>query len=87
MTSHKVNYSRRSIMLKVAVEAPAIRASETDDLENSSWPSKTAFFGNFPAFSDDGRPWKDDDQNMDLMALVVLNDFPAEVCRPHKFNI
>jgi hypothetical protein len=79
MTSKKVDFSRRSIMLNVAAEASNVRASQTDDLENSSWPSKTAFFGNFPAFSDDGRPWKDDDQNKDLMALVVLDDFPAEV--------
>jgi hypothetical protein len=56
MFSEKVDYSRRSIMLKVAAEAPAVRASETDDLENSSWPFKHAFFGNFPAVSNDGRP-------------------------------
>ena len=84
MTSHKVDYSRCSIMLQVAAEAPAIRASETDRLKNSSWPSKTAFLGNFPAFSKDGRPWRDDDQNMDPMALVVLDDFSAEICRIDK---
>lgn len=84
MSSEKVDYSRRSIMLKVAAEAPAFRASETDDVENCSWPSKHAFFGNFPAFSDDGRPWEDDDQFIDVMALVVLDDFPAELCRPKR---
>ena len=87
MSSEKVDYSRRTIMLKAAAEAPAVRASQTDKLENSSWTSKTAFFSNFPAFSDDGRPWKDDDQEMDLMALVVLDDFPSEVCMPCKLNI
>jgi len=71
-------------MLKVAAEAPAILASETDRLENSFWPSKTVFFHDYPAFSNDGRPWKDDDQHIDLMALFVVDDFPAEVCVPEK---
>jgi len=79
MSSSKVDYSRRPQMLKVAAEAPAILASKTDSLENSSWPSKTVFFQDYPAFIDDGRPWKDDDRNIDVMALVVIDDFPAEV--------
>lgn len=86
MSSENVDYSRRSIMLKAAAEAPAVRASQTDKPENSSWTSKTAFFSNFPAFSDDGRPWKDDDQVMDLMALVVVDDFPAEACTPCRLE-
>lgn len=87
MSSEKVDYSRRSIMLKAAADAPAVRASQTEYLENSPWSTKTAFFENFPAFSDDGRPWNDDDQLLDLMALVVLDEFPIEVCRPDKLNI
>ncbi|KAM0709727.1 hypothetical protein Q7P35_003767 [Cladosporium inversicolor] len=86
MSSERVDYRRRSIMLKAAAEAPAVRASQTDKPENSSWTSKTAFFSNFPAFSDDGRPWKDDDQVMDLMALVVVDDFPAEACTPCRLE-
>ena len=80
MTSERVDCSRRPNMLKVAAEAPAILASQTDRLENSFWPSKTVFFQDYPAFSNDGRSWKGDDQNIDLMALVVVDDFPAEVC-------
>lgn len=54
MASHKVSYSRRPQMLRVAAEAPAILAPETDRLENSSWPSKTVFFHDYPASSNDG---------------------------------
>jgi hypothetical protein len=36
------------------------------------------FLENVPYFSP-GQSWEGDDKSVDLMALVVLDDFPAEV--------
>lgn len=79
MTSERLQCGRRSQMLDVIAEAPAILSSSTDQLENSLWPSKTMFLENYPSFGED-LPWKVDDQNIDLMALAVLDDFSPEVC-------
>lgn len=78
MTSERVSLGRRARMLDVAAEARIILSSSTDQLQNSIWPSKTAFLDSYPCFSED-RPWNDDDQNIDLMALIVLDDVPHEV--------
>jgi hypothetical protein len=86
MTSEKADCSRRSYMSRVAAEAPTILASETDHIQNSIWPYKSAFLRDYPTFSNDGRPWKVDDQNIDLMALIVVDDFPVEVCTSHGLD-
>lgn len=83
MTSQRINYGRRSQMLENTAKAPAILASETDHVEDSFWYSKAGFLRDHPYFGA-GRPWKEDDQNIDLMALVVLDDFSAEVRRPDQ---
>ena len=44
------------------------------------------FLDNNPYFSHD-QPWRDDETMVDLMALFVLDDFPAEVRRAEKFNV
>jgi hypothetical protein len=83
MTSQRKEYGRREYMLELAKEAKHILSSETELLEprehiSSFWSSKIEFLENNPFFSHD-QAWQDDEQRIDLMALVVLDDFPAEV--------
>jgi hypothetical protein len=77
MTSTKIEYGRRERMLELAEEAKSILSSETEQLDHPIWRSKTMFLENVPFFSND-QPWTDD-ESVDLMALVVLDDLPAEV--------
>lgn len=65
-------------MLKLAEEAKSILSSETEQLDHPIWTSKTMFLENVPYFSP-GQYWGGDDNSVDLMALVVLDNFPAEV--------
>lgn len=66
-------------MLEIAADAHAILSSNTDQIDHSFWSSKTQFLENYPCFSKD-LSWNDDDQDVDLMALVVLDEFSPEVC-------
>jgi hypothetical protein len=72
-------------MQRVFAKAPAIMSSETDRIEGNFYASRTGFLKDYPYFSVD-LPWKDDDQSIDLMALVVLDDVPAEVRRWHTIE-
>lgn len=65
-------------MLEFAEEAKSILSSETEELDHPIWSSKTMFLENNVRFASENRLWSDD-QSADLMALVVLDDFPAEV--------
>lgn len=78
MTSTRVKYGRRERMLEAAEEAKSILSSETELLDHPMWSSKTMFLDSNPYFSRD-ELWRDDEREVDLMALVVLDDYPAEV--------
>lgn len=78
MTSERIEYGRRERMLEFAEEAKSILSSETEELEHPIWSSKTMFLENNVRFASQDQLWSDD-ESMDLMALVVLDDFPAEV--------
>ena len=65
-------------MLEFAEEAKSILSSETEELDHPIWNSKTMFLENNVRFASQDQLWSDD-ESMDLMALVVLDDFPAEV--------
>ena len=78
MTSKRIEYGRRKRMLEVAEEAKSILSSETEELDHPIWSSKTMFLANNVRFASKDQLWSDD-ESADLMALVVLDDFPAEV--------
>jgi hypothetical protein len=80
MTSERIDYGRRAEALILAAEARSILSSETDSIEHPYWNSKTEFLESNPIFGED-RHMDDDDKNIDLMALVVLDEFPIEVRR------
>jgi hypothetical protein len=74
VTTRRVELGRKSYMLKRAEEAATIPSSD------SALPaSKDRFKKSFPCFHE-GRQWRDHDRNTDLMALAVMDEFPAEVC-------
>ena len=73
-------------MLELAAEANSILSSETEELDHPIWSSKTMFLQNVPYFNR-GQYWGGDDESVDLMALVVLDDFPAEVWRAEVLGV
>ncbi|GAB7322014.1 hypothetical protein MBLNU13_g03068t1 [Cladosporium sp. NU13] len=77
MTSERIEYGRRERMLELAEEAKSILYSETEELDHPIWSSKTTFLENNVRFASQDQLWSYDG-SMDLMALVVLDDFPAE---------
>jgi hypothetical protein len=79
MTSTRIKYGRRERMLELAEQAKFILSSETDRVDHYMWYSKSMFLNNYPYLGHDP-DWRDDEKDIDLMALVVLDDFPAEVC-------
>lgn len=72
-------------MLKTAAEAESILASDTDSIDHPFWTSKTEFLEDYPVFGED-QHMEDDDKEIDLMALVVLDDFPVEVSTPRNLD-
>lgn len=73
-------------MLKVVEEAKTILLSERDEFEHPIWASKSQFLENYP-FLGEYPVLKDDEKYVDLMALVVLDDFPVEVCRSKRLAL
>jgi hypothetical protein len=74
VTTSRVELGRKSYMLERAEEAKIILSSDS-----ASPASKDRFKKGFPRFQE-GCQWSDHDRNTDLMALVVMDEFPAEVC-------
>lgn len=73
MASRKLEMGRRSHTLELAAQADAILSSDTAS------PTEKANFIRMYSWSRASEQWLDD-KRTDLMALVVLDDFPVEVC-------